>query len=113
MFIAKMKGKYVLGNDKGYYELGDNISFENFNWAGVPSSPFIDKPNFVPELNQVPVYEKAKIICVGKNYLAHAQELNSEVPKEPLLFCKPHTSLLGQHGKVEFPAISKNVHHET
>lgn len=113
MFIAKIAKKYVLGNEKGYYELDDNFSFENFDWKNNPNTPFVEKPNFISELNEFPVYEKAKLICVGKNYLAHAQELNSEVPKEPLLFWKPHTSLLNPHGKVDLPPMSKNVHHET
>ena len=113
MFIAKIAKNYVLGNEKGYYELGDNFSFENFDWNKTPNSPFIEKSNFISELTQVPVYEKAKIICVGKNYLLHAKEMGGDVPSEPLLFWKPHTSLLGQHGKIELPPQSKDVQHET
>ena len=35
-----------------------------------------------------------KIICVGRNYIDHAKELNNPVPKEPVLFMKPSTALL-------------------
>ncbi len=113
MFIAQLKGKFILGKENGYYELDDNFSFKNFDWNSIPSSPFIEKPNFISELTQVPVYNKAKIICVGKNYLLHAKEMGSEAPSEPLLFWKPHTSLLEPHGKILLPSQSKDVQHET
>ena len=61
----------------------------------------------------VPVAPKT-ILCVGRNYKAHAQELGNEVPKEPLLFLKPVSSLLGPDGAVELPprSISERVEHE-
>jgi 2-keto-4-pentenoate hydratase/2-oxohepta-3-ene-1,7-dioic acid hydratase in catechol pathway len=54
------------------------------------------------------------ILCVGRNYKAHAQELGNEVPKEPLLFLKPVSSLLEPDGAVELPphGISERVDHE-
>ena len=39
--------------------------------------------------------EPSKIVCVGRNYVAHAQELGQEVPTVPLLFLKPSTSVVG------------------
>lgn len=48
------------------------------------------------------------IFCIGRNYVAHAKELNSEVPKEPVVFMKPATSL----SKFEYPAFSEDVHYE-
>jgi 2-keto-4-pentenoate hydratase/2-oxohepta-3-ene-1,7-dioic acid hydratase in catechol pathway len=39
-----------------------------------------------------------KILCVGRNYAAHAAELGNDVPKEPLLFLKPPSALLGPDG---------------
>ena len=113
MFIARLKGKFVLAKENGYYELDDNFSFENFDWKSVPNTPFIEKTNFISQLNQFPVYEKAKIICVGKNYLLHAKEMGGDAPSEPLLFWKPHTSLLNPHGKIILPSQSKDVQHET
>ncbi len=53
-----------------------------------------------------------KIICVGKNYAAHAEEMKSEVPREPVLFLKPPTALLPNRGVVELPPQSREVHHE-
>lgn len=56
----------------------------------------------------------AKILCVGRNYRAHAAELGNEVPPEPLLFLKPSSSLLDPDGTIELPpaTISNRVDHE-
>jgi 2-keto-4-pentenoate hydratase/2-oxohepta-3-ene-1,7-dioic acid hydratase in catechol pathway len=54
----------------------------------------------------------SKIVCVGRNYRDHATELGNEVPKEPLLFLKPPSSLLAPGGTVILPALSKRVDFE-
>jgi 2-keto-4-pentenoate hydratase/2-oxohepta-3-ene-1,7-dioic acid hydratase in catechol pathway len=54
----------------------------------------------------------SKIVCVGRNYAEHAQELGNEVPKEPLLFLKPSSSVIGPHGVIRLPPQSKQVDHE-
>jgi 2-keto-4-pentenoate hydratase/2-oxohepta-3-ene-1,7-dioic acid hydratase in catechol pathway len=56
----------------------------------------------------------AKILCVGRNYKAHAAELGNEVPPEPLLFLKPSSSLLDPDGTLELPppSISSRIDHE-
>lgn len=53
-----------------------------------------------------------KIICVGRNYVAHAKELNNEVPEEPVLFLKPDTALLRNNDPFYIPEWSANLHHE-
>lgn len=55
-----------------------------------------------------------KILCVGRNYRAHAAELGNEMPAEPLLFLKPSSSLLDPDGTLELPplSISGRVDHE-
>lgn len=53
-----------------------------------------------------------KIVCVGRNYAAHAKELGNEVPSEPLLFLKPPSSLLGPLGAIALPPESQRVEHE-
>ncbi len=40
--------------------------------------------------------QPSKIVCVGRNYAAHAAELGNEMPKEPLIFLKPPSSLMGR-----------------
>src|SRR5580658_4975652 len=54
----------------------------------------------------------SKIVCIGRNYRDHAAELGNEVPKEPLLFLKPSSSLLASKGVVRIPAISTRVDYE-
>ncbi len=58
--------------------------------------------------------EPRKILCVGRNYHAHAKELGNEVPAEPMLFYKPPTSLLDPDGVIELPpaSISQRIEHE-
>lgn len=53
-----------------------------------------------------------KIICLLRNYRAHAAEMKSEPPKEPYFFIKPSTSIVHDGGAVIIPPQSKNVHHE-
>ncbi len=53
-----------------------------------------------------------KIVCVGRNYVAHAAEHAAEVPKEPLLFLKPPSSVIGPHDAIVVPVLSERVEHE-
>jgi 2-keto-4-pentenoate hydratase/2-oxohepta-3-ene-1,7-dioic acid hydratase in catechol pathway len=53
-----------------------------------------------------------KVICVGRNYVAHAAEHGVEVPAEPLLFLKPPSSVIGPGDTVVVPALSQRVEHE-
>src|SRR5215469_8532310 len=56
--------------------------------------------------------EPSKIVCVGRNYAAHAAELGNEVPKEPLIFLKPSTSIIGPGEPVILTKFSQRVEHE-
>ena len=53
-----------------------------------------------------------KIICVGRNYAEHIEELNNAVPKDPVLFLKPDTSIVLKNQPFFIPEFSNNVHHE-
>lgn len=53
-----------------------------------------------------------KIVCVGLNYKKHAAELNMALPKEPVIFLKPVTSLVFDGQPIVYPAMSKEVHYE-
>lgn len=56
--------------------------------------------------------EPSKIICVGRNYRAHAAELGNEAPPEPLLFFKPPSAVVGPGEAIALPAASQRVDHE-
>jgi len=53
-----------------------------------------------------------KIICIGRNYKKHAIELNNEVPKEPIFFLKPDSSILPRKNNFYIPDFTDNVHYE-
>jgi 2-keto-4-pentenoate hydratase/2-oxohepta-3-ene-1,7-dioic acid hydratase in catechol pathway len=53
-----------------------------------------------------------KIVCVGRNYAAHARELGNAVPERPLLFLKPPSSLIGDGEAILLPSDSQRVEHE-
>ncbi|HEX9309795.1 MAG TPA: fumarylacetoacetate hydrolase family protein [Gemmatimonadaceae bacterium] len=53
-----------------------------------------------------------KIVCVGRNYLEHAKELGNEVPREPLLFLKPPSSVVWEGEAIVLPTASSKVEHE-
>ena len=53
-----------------------------------------------------------KIVCVGRNYAAHAKELGNEVPKSPILFMKPATAAVALEVPFSIPDDQGSVHHE-
>jgi 2-keto-4-pentenoate hydratase/2-oxohepta-3-ene-1,7-dioic acid hydratase in catechol pathway len=58
------------------------------------------------------VVQPTKIVCIGRNYAAHARELGNEVPPEPLIFLKPPSALLPPGAAIVVPHQSKRVEHE-
>jgi len=54
----------------------------------------------------------SKIVAVGKNYAAHAQEMGGEVPLEPMIFLKPSTAVIGPGDPITLPEQSERVEHE-
>ena len=54
-----------------------------------------------------------KIICIGRNYLAHVKELDNDLPTKPMFFMKPDTALLPAGEPFPYPDFSKKVHYET
>lgn len=54
-----------------------------------------------------------KIICIGRNYLAHVKELDNALPTEPMFFMKPETALLAPGESFPYPDFSKEIHYET
>ena len=53
-----------------------------------------------------------KIICIGRNYVAHAKELNNEVPTTPVFFMKPDSALVISNRPFFYPDFSSDVHYE-
>lgn len=59
-----------------------------------------------------PVIPRSKVVCVGKNYADHAAEMGGEVPKEPIIFLKPNTAVIGPNDIINWPLQSERVDHE-
>ena len=76
-----------------------------FTWLQHPSS--IRRTTDVPTR-----LRPSKIVCVGRNYIDHAKELGNDVPREPLLFLKPPSSLIGSGEAIVLPPQSQRVEHE-
>lgn len=53
-----------------------------------------------------------KIICIGRNYVEHARELNNPLPDEPVFFLKPDTAMIIRNRPFFHPEFSKNIHYE-
>ena len=53
-----------------------------------------------------------KVICIGRNYVDHAKELNNPVPKNPLVFMKPSTALVKDHRPFYHPTWTDEIHYE-
>jgi 2-keto-4-pentenoate hydratase/2-oxohepta-3-ene-1,7-dioic acid hydratase in catechol pathway len=60
----------------------------------------------------LPPVVPTKIVCIGRNYAAHAAELGNEVPPEPLIFLKPPSAIIGPDRPIRLPALSQRVEHE-
>jgi 2-keto-4-pentenoate hydratase/2-oxohepta-3-ene-1,7-dioic acid hydratase in catechol pathway len=79
---------------------------------------FFDDP--IPTGEQVPLADvrllapvlPSKLVCVGRNYAAHAAEWGLDVPAEPLLFLKPSTAVIGPSDPIQLLPISKRVDYE-
>ena len=53
-----------------------------------------------------------KLVCLARTYKKHAQEMKSDIPKEPLLFLKPASSVIFNGDIIKIPKMSKCIHHE-
>ena len=76
----------------------------------IPAQPFEPAP--LDRFTLLAPVRPSKIVCVGRNYRDHAAELGNEVPREPLLFLKPPSSLLAPGGVVRMPALSHRIDFE-
>jgi 2-keto-4-pentenoate hydratase/2-oxohepta-3-ene-1,7-dioic acid hydratase in catechol pathway len=77
---------------------------------GLPSRRIDRIP--LAQASLLPPVEPSKIVCVGRNYRAHAAELGNDIPVEPLLFFKPPSSLLPPGGTILRPKVSERTDYE-
>ena len=117
MYLAKI----LTSLGAAYVEV--ELRGESFVISRLGQSPECDPlPTLEDEANLVgmplesfpilPPVRPSKIVCVGRNYRDHAAELGNEVPKQPLLFLKPPSSLIGSGATVVMPAVSNRIDFE-
>ena len=90
--------------------LGDKVGEIGGNVFGRYRRKEADTP--LADIRLVAPSEPSKILCVGKNYVEHAKELGSDVPKVPLIFMKPPSSIISNEDTVILPPQSSQVEHE-
>lgn len=56
--------------------------------------------------------QPSKVICIGVNYRDHAAEMQIDLPKEPLMFLKPSTTVVGPGEPIVYPKLTENLHYE-
>ena len=98
---TKPKYGWLLGDNVG--EIGGNV-FGRYRRKEAETA--------LADVKLVAPSEPSKIICVGRNYVEHARELGNEVPKVPLLFLKPPSSIISDGDRVILPPQSTQVEHE-
>jgi 2-keto-4-pentenoate hydratase/2-oxohepta-3-ene-1,7-dioic acid hydratase in catechol pathway len=72
----------------------------------------LDPDLSIESVRLLPPVLPGKIICIGRNYAAHAEELGNQVSELPVLFLKPSTSLVGPGEAIVLPPQSEQVQHE-
>ncbi|MGH9778374.1 MAG: fumarylacetoacetate hydrolase family protein [Candidatus Acidiferrales bacterium] len=76
--------------------------------AGTPTG----KRHQLSRVKLLPPCEPTKIVCIGRNYREHAAELGNPLPKEPLIFLKPPSAVIGPEDAIIYPRASKHVDYE-
>jgi 2-keto-4-pentenoate hydratase/2-oxohepta-3-ene-1,7-dioic acid hydratase in catechol pathway len=54
-----------------------------------------------------------KVVCVGRNYIAHVRELNNQLPDDPVLFLKPYSAMVSMREPIRIPVEHGDCHFET
>ncbi|MGM0502094.1 MAG: fumarylacetoacetate hydrolase family protein [Bacillota bacterium] len=89
---------------------GDKVRDVNGNFNGEYYISEAGKE--LDEVQLVAPCNAAKVVCVGLNYRDHAQELNMNLPDEPIIFLKPASAVTGPNSEIVYPAMSGQVDYE-
>lgn len=89
-----------------FHPLSEGAWFDSL--AAQQSGPSIP----IEEVSLLAPVTPSKIVCVGRNYREHAEELGNKMPDEPLLFLKAPSSIIADGETIELPKESKQVEHE-
>lgn len=87
-------------------------SVSDFVELSKKGNPRVGLPFVVSDEHLLPPVEPGKIVCIGLNYKAHAEEQGKAIPDEPLIFLKATSALIADRGTIELPPQSELIHHE-
>lgn len=105
--------RYGLVRDDAVHPIGDPFKGDGFDPAACISEAEKTQAVPLPSVRLLPPCRPSKIVCVGVNYAAHAQEMGrGPPPEEPLLFLKAPSALNGPGDKIVRPPESRRVDHE-
>ncbi|MCL2724968.1 MAG: fumarylacetoacetate hydrolase family protein [Polyangiaceae bacterium] len=97
---------------RDFYALESSRVARRFRGSPFEDASLEDQPTtWLQSELRAPV-RPSKIVCIGRNYAAHAKEMGGNVPAEPLLFLKAPSSLIGHGDTVFLPPESARVEHE-
>jgi 2-keto-4-pentenoate hydratase/2-oxohepta-3-ene-1,7-dioic acid hydratase in catechol pathway len=82
--------------------------------ASQPPFDDLERKEFysLDDVNILPPVQPSKVVCVGLNYRDHAQELNMDLPEEPILFIKPPTTVIGPDNPIIYPPQCHQLDYE-
>ncbi len=89
----------------------DCSMFEALNTSDINKFKILNSYN-QGDVNLIPPVCPSKVVCVGLNYKDHANELNMELPEEPIIFIKPSTAVVGHLDNIIYPKCSTQVDYE-
>ena len=113
--------RYKLSNDERIGVLEDNtiymLNYDNIFEAindeeEIKSKLNQHKQDSLDDVTILPPTNASKVVCIGLNYKDHAQELKMELPKEPLLFMKPSTSIIASNDEIIYPKDTNKLDYE-
>jgi 2-keto-4-pentenoate hydratase/2-oxohepta-3-ene-1,7-dioic acid hydratase in catechol pathway len=100
--------RFHTGSYEGYGAIDEDTIYElDSPWSGVRGAHYP-----LAGMQLLSPCAPSKIVCVGRNYREHAQELGNAVPAEPLIFLKPPSSVIASGDCIVYPKLSQNVHYE-
>jgi len=90
-----------------------NLAFLHDAWDFASNTSLAQKAQLFEDVDFLPpVTRPQKIVCLGRNYAAHARESGHEIPTEPIFFAKAPSALVGHGHAVLLPPQSSRVDHE-
>ncbi|MBO4305782.1 MAG: fumarylacetoacetate hydrolase family protein [Clostridia bacterium] len=95
-----------------FYAILDGFTVKRLSHAPYDGIEEDGRTYRLEEVTLLPPAEPTKIVAVGKNYRAHADEMGEGQPEEPLLFIKPNTCIVGNGDDVVYPTISHRLDYE-